>query len=172
MSIEAANLAPNFLTRRSITAEELRRLQEPVVLFEYEGCDSDGASFYAYTVAGWLNGQNIATAQGGCTVGGQVIIINADSREMANAIAADGLGTTINALDEDEKNTDEARRALDRLSSVGERERLEQAMRADKNESFMADADAIQKLRGDDIILTAGRVASPDGLKSIFPSLH
>lgn len=171
MSISAANVAPNFLLRPSITAQELRELQEPVVLFEYEGRDSDGASFFAYTVAGWLNGRNIATAQGGATVGGQVIIINADNRESADAMAADGLGTTINALDQDELDTRDAQAALSRLTSVGERERLEQAIRPDKNESFVKDADAIQKLRGDDLILTAGRVGVP-GIKSVFPSLH
>lgn len=171
MTIAAANVAPNFLLRPSITAEELRRLQEPVALFEHEGRDSDGQRFFVYTVAGWLDGQNIATAQGGCTVGGQVIIINADSREQADFIAADGLGTTLNALDEDINHTREAERALDRLESVGEQERLNQAIRPDKNESFVADADRIQKLRGDDVILTAGRVGVPS-IKSVFPSLH
>lgn len=171
MSYAAANIAPNFLLRPSITAEELRRLQEPVALYEFDGKDSDGALYFVYTVAGWLDGVNIATAQGGATVGGQVIVINADSREQADFLAADGLGTTLNALDQDEKHTEEAHKALGRLRSVGEQERLNQAIRPDKNESFVEDADRIQKLRGDDIILTAGRVGVPS-IKSVFPSLH
>jgi len=171
MSIAAANVAPNFLLRPSITAEELKRLQDPVALFEYDGRDSDGAPYFVYTVAGWLDGMNIATFQGGATVGGQVIIINADTREQADFLAADGLGATLNALDKDEQNTRDAHKALERLSSVGEQERLNQAIRPDKNESFVDDAESIQKLRGDDVILTAGRVGVPS-IKSVFPSLH
>ena len=169
--ISAANVAPNFLIRRSITAAELQELQEPAAIFEYEGRDSDGAPYFAYTVAGWLYGKNIATAQGGCTVGGQVIVINADSREQADHMAADGLGTTINALDQDDANTEEAQKALKRLTSVGEQERLDQAIRTDKTESFVKDATAIQKLRGDDIVLTAS-IGTPRGLKNLFPGLH
>jgi hypothetical protein len=171
MSISAANVVPNFLLRGSITAEELRQLQEPVALFEYEGRDSDGRPFFVYTVAGWLNGQNIATAQGGCTVGGQVIVIPMETREEADQMVADGLATTLNALDKDEEDTRDAVKSLERLRSVGEQERFDQAIRPDKNEDFMNDAEAIQKLRGDDIILTAGRVAVP-GIKNVFPALH
>lgn len=172
MSISAANIAPNFLIRLSITAEELQELQEPAVIFEYAGSDSDGEPYFVYTVAGWLHGQNIATEQGGCTVGGQVIIINARNREDADAMAADGLGITCNGLDEEDRQAEEAQAALSRLRAVGAVERIRQAARGDKNERFVADAHAIQKLRGDDVVLAAGRMASPAGLKSMFPTLH
>lgn len=172
MSISAANIAPNFLLRRSITAQDLQRLQEPAVIFEHAGTDDDGEPYFVYTVAGWLNGQNIATEQGGCTVGGQVIIINARSREDADAMAADGLEITMNGMDEEDRQIDSAMAALGRLRTVGAVERIRQAARGDKNEQFVADADAIGKLRGDDVVLAAGRVASPSGLKNIFPSLH
>ncbi len=172
MSIAAANVAPNFLIRRSLTADELLRLQEPVVLYEYDARDDDGVPFFVYTIAGWLDGRNIATSQGGCTMGGQVIIVNADSREQADHMAADGLGITINGFEQDARDTQASKDSLARLTSVGATERMNQAMRPDKNEDFVKDAAAIQKLRGDDIVLVAGRMASQPGLKNIFPSLH
>lgn len=172
MNISAANVAPNFLLRRSITAQELQELQEPAVIFEHVGTDSDGDLYFVYTVAGWLHGVNIATEQGGCTVGGQVIIINARNREEADIMAADGLGITINGMDEEDRQIDQARAALSRLRTVGAVERIRQAARQDKNEQFVADSSAIEKLRGDDVVLAAGRMASPAGLKNIFPTLH
>jgi aspartate 1-decarboxylase len=79
MSIAAENIAPAFHTRRSINAADLKRLQDPAVIFEGERADSDGERFYTYTVAGWLDGQNIASMQGGATVGGDVIVIHAQT---------------------------------------------------------------------------------------------
>lgn len=158
MSIAASNVAPNFSIRRQITAADLQRLQEPAVIYEHAFTDSDGELTFAYTVAGWLDGVNIATEQGGCTVGGDVILIHARNREEADMLASMGLGDTINSLDTEDKQIDESKRALTRMRAVGAVERINQATRPDKNEQFIADADAITRLRGDDVILSAGKV--------------
>lgn len=156
MTLSAANIAPDFATRRSITAEELRHLQEPAVIFEHHGVDSDGAEFYVYTVAGWINGQNIATLQGGATIGGDVIVIHADSREMADAIAGLGLQDTIDELNREDERLIDAIAARERLASVGALDRLELAIRNDKSERFEEDSAKARVLGGDDIILTSG----------------
>lgn len=158
MSIAADNIVPAFHLRRSITAQELRRLQEPVVIFECERQDSDGATHYLYTVAGWLDGENVATMQGGATVGGDVIVIHADSREQADAMAGIGLQDTIDALNREEEATLDALAAQARLDSVNPVRRLELATAAEKNPEFVADSEAIRRLRGDDILLAAGGV--------------
>lgn len=156
--IEAANIVPNLAVRRSLTIEELKRLQEPAAIFEYEGRDSDGVPFYAYTVAGWLDGANVATIQGGCTVGGDAMVIHADSRAHADWLAADGLGTTLTALDGEDAAYIDAQAALARLATVGSVERLNLAIKpnADKSNAFVDDVNAIRPLIGDDIILAAG----------------
>jgi hypothetical protein len=156
MSIAAANVVPAFHTRRSITAADLKRLDEPAVIFEHEWRDSDGVPCFAYTVAGWLDGQNIATMQGGCTVGGDVIIIHAPDRDNADLMAGMGLQDTIDALQREENAHLDALAAQARLASVNPIRRLELATAEDKNPEFVADSEAIRKLRGDDIVLAAG----------------
>lgn len=156
MSIAASNVVPSFHLRRKLVADDLRRLQEPAVIFEYASADSDGHPFFAYTVAGWLDGKNVATIEGGCTVGGEVILINASTRAEADDMAALGLDDTINALHTEAANYQKAIEAQARLSTVGalERMRLAQAAPADKSDQFVQDADAIRPLIGDDIVLT------------------
>ncbi len=78
--------------------EELARLDEPACIYEHFHVDSDGVHAYVYTVAGWLNGRNVASALGGCTVGGDVIVVHAKSRAEADAMACEGLQTTIDAI--------------------------------------------------------------------------
>lgn len=156
MSIAAENVAPAFHTRRSITAEELRRLQEPAVIFEGNRRDSDGELMWLYTVAGWLDGANVATMQGGCTVGGEVILIHARDRTEADMIAGLGLQDTIDALNSEQERHIDALAAQARLSTVSPIRRLELATAREKNAEFVADAEAIRPLRGDDIVLAAG----------------
>jgi hypothetical protein len=158
MSIAADNLAPAFHLRRSIHAQDLRRLQEPAVIFEGERTDSDGARFYMYTVAGWLDGENVATMQGGATVGGDVILIAADTRDSADLMAGMGLQDTIDALNREEEATLDALAAKARLESVNPIRRMDLATASEKNPEFVADSLAIRKLRGDDIVLAAGGV--------------
>lgn len=158
MSIAAENTAPAFHTRRSITADDLRRLQEPAVIFEGERRDSDGEPYYTYTVAGWLDGQNIATMQGGATIGGDVIIIHARSRDDADLMAGLGLQDTIDALNSEDDRMLDALAAQARLASVSPVRRLELASAEEKNPEFVADALAIRPLRGDDIVMAAGGV--------------
>jgi hypothetical protein len=158
MSIAADNLAPAFHLRRSIHAQDLRRLQEPAVIFEGERMDSDGARFYMYTVAGWLDGENVATMQGGATVGGDVILIAADTRDSADLMAGMGLQDTIDALNREEEATLDALAAKARLESVNPIRRMDLATASEKNPEFVADSLAIRKLRGDDIVLAAGGV--------------
>lgn len=156
MSIAADNTAPAFHLRRSIHAQDLRRLQEPAVIFEGERTDSDGTKFYLYTVAGWLDGQNIATLQGGATVGGDVIVIHADTRDAADLMAGLGLQDSIDALNREEEAHLDALAAKARLESVNPIRRMDLATATEKNPDFVADQLAIRRLRGDDIVLAAG----------------
>lgn len=159
MSIAAANVVPDFSHRQRLVADDLRRLDDPCVLFEHNGRDSDGVEFYVYTVAGWLDGQRLAD---GCTVGGEVIVIHASSRGEADAIASLGLMDTISALEREEVMYQEAQAAMARLAAIGARERLEQTLKpdADKSTAFMEDIAKVRPLAGDDVVLTVGAVAS------------
>ena len=160
MTIAAANTAPNFAFRRNLVADDLRRLQEPCVIFEHLGTDSDGQDFYLYTVGGWLDGTRLAD---GCTVGGEVMVIHADNKADADAMASMGLHDTILALDGEEAQYQEASAALARLSTVGAVERIDLANRqgGDKSDAFEADTAAIRPLIGDDVILTVGNPDAP-----------
>jgi hypothetical protein len=160
MSIAAANVAPSFIFRRSIDADDLKRLQEPAVIFEHHGIDDDGASFFVYTVAGWIDGENIATQQGGATVGGDVIVIHADDRPSADLMAGLGLEDTINALHRETDQMVDAAVALERLRQVGPIERINQAIKpaGDMSDAFVHDTAKARRLVGDDIVLAAGRV--------------
>jgi hypothetical protein len=158
MSIAADTVAPAFHLRRSIAAADLKRLQEPAVIFEGERSDSDGEHFFTYTVAGWLDGQNIATIQGGATVGGDVIVIHAPDRDNADLMAGMGLQDTIDSLNREEEAHIDALAAKARLESVNPIRRLDLATATEKNPEFVSDSEAIRKLRGDDIVLAAGGV--------------
>ncbi len=97
----------NFSYLPDLSIEEFLALEDPCVIFETEHTDSDGVLSYLYTVGGWLNG----TAQGGidhkmhtahgCTVGGDVIVVQAATRAEADAMAADGLEHTRAKLAEE-----------------------------------------------------------------------
>ena|GEM_PF-4721023 len=158
--IEAANVVPNFATRRSIKADELKDLQEPAVIFEGVRLDDDGVPVFMYTVAGWLHGQNVATMQGGCTVGGDVILIHARNREEADLIAGLGLQDTIDALNREDEHIADALAAQARIASLRHIERLNLATKpdAEKNPEFVEDASKLRQLAGDDIVLTVGGV--------------
>jgi hypothetical protein len=101
--------------------------------------------------------------QGGATVGGEVMIVHADTREAAKHLAAMGLQDTISALDGEEAAYIEAHAALARLSQVSPLVRMDKAAApdADKSDAFEADTAAIRKLRGDDIVLSTGGVEPP-----------
>lgn len=156
--IAAANVAPSFHARRRISSEDLPRLQEPAAIFEHHGLDSDGVPFWVYTIAGWLDGRNIATREGGCTVGGDVMVVNADTRGEADAMACMALQDSIDAEVAAAGRRLAARASLARLESIGalERMRLAQAAPADKADAFVEDAAKIRELAGDDIVLTVG----------------
>lgn len=157
--ISAANVAPSFHHRQRLVAEDLRRLSDPCVIFEHAGSDSDNEPFYVYTVGGWLDGQKLGDFQGGATVAGEVIVIHAKNRDDADAMAADGLGQTINALDDEERLYQEAHAAQARLASVGPIERIDQALKptSDLSDRFIDDVNKIRPLIGDDIVLTTGK---------------
>ncbi len=153
--------APNFLLWPRIQADDLRRVQDPCVILEHEWTDSDGERCYAFTVGGWLDGRPLGNGAGsGVTLGGDVAIVHADTRDEAKAIASFGLLDTIAALTGEEKAYQEAQAALARLQSVSAQRRIDLAAApaADKSDEFEADAEAIRKLRGDDIVLTVGGV--------------
>lgn len=153
MSIAAANVAPDFTFRRRITADDLKRLVDPAVIFEYSGIDADNVPFFVYTVAGWLDGENIATINGGATVGGDVIVISADTREQADMMAGMGLDDSINALFGEEEATLDALAARARLESVNPLERLDLSMNAKEYPKFVEDSNKMRTLVGDDIVL-------------------
>lgn len=163
MSIQAADVHPNYLLRQKITAEQLRRVVDPCVVFEHCWSDSDGQACYAYTVGGILDGKPLGGIHGGATVGGEVIIVHADSRGEADELARFGLGDTVNALDGEEDAYIEAQAALARMSSVSPIRRMDLAMApdAEKSDEFTKDAEAVRILRGDDIVLTVGSVEGP-----------
>lgn len=156
MSIAAENVTPDFYSRRQIHAQDLLRLQEPAVIFEHHGIDTDEAHFWVYTVAGWIDGENIATIQGGATIGGDVIVIHAENREDADAMAGLGLQDTIDALQREESVILDGLAAKARLETVGLLDRLDMATRPDKNQDFVDDIDKLRPLIGDDIILATG----------------
>lgn len=158
--IQAADVLPDFLKFPRIDAADLRRVQEPCVIFQHHWLDSDGAKCWAYTVGGWLEGRPLGGLQGGVTIGGDVMIVHADTRGEADAIAAMGLQDTISGLGAEEGAYIEAHAALARLGEVSPIRRMELATAspADKSDAFQEDTAAIRKLRGDDIVLTTGGV--------------
>lgn len=160
MQIESNNVLPAFHHRHSLVADDLKRLDDPVVLFECEHIDSDGATAYIYTVSGVLDGKRL---QDGCTVRGEVILIHAANREEADAIACMGLMDTITALEGEEERYQDAQAALARLSTIGATDRIDLAVKPERNEAFESDMAAVRALAGDDVILAAGRVEGADG---------
>jgi hypothetical protein len=105
---------PNLDTRRELTLDELCRMEEPVVIHEGEFIDSDKQPYHLYTIAGKLDGQEVAGNDGfsilGCTVAGDAIIISgAKSRAEADDWAVSGLDDTIRAhkaqLDKDKNRS-------------------------------------------------------------------
>lgn len=160
---EAANLVPDFTGRPTIAANELRHISDPVVVFEAMWLDADSERCWAYTVGGWLDGKPLGDMRGGVCVGGEVIIVHADTRGDADALASLGLQDTIDGLHTEEGRYQEAQAALARLGSVGPVRRIELATAApaDMSDAFVADSQAIRPLRGDDIVLSTGGV-SPD----------
>ena len=156
--ISAAETFPAFHHRQSLVADDLRRLQEPCVLFEHAWRDSDGVKCWAYTVGGWLDGHRLTD---GCTVAGEVMVVHANSRPEADYLAALGLQDTIEALHNEESMYVEAKAAQYRLASLGKLERMELATKpdADKSEAFVEDVNKIRPLVGDDVVLTVGGVS-------------
>ena len=91
--IEALNLS----MRQDLNVEELMALDDPSVLYEGSRKDPEGGpDNHIFTVIGFRNGAAIGDIRGGCTVGGEVIVINSvtDHRE-ARLMAYDGLLETI-----------------------------------------------------------------------------
>lgn len=160
-AMKTAAETPNFLLWPKIVADDLRRVIDPCVILESEWRDADGVACYAFTVGGWLDGQMLGDGAGsGVTIGGDVAIVHADSREEAKLIAAYGLIDTIAAVSGEERTYQEAHAALARLQAVNPQRRIDLAAAApaDKSDEFEADTEAIRKLRGDDIVLTVGGV--------------
>lgn len=155
----AANIAPDFSHRPRLVADDLRRLEDPCVLFEAKCQDSDGVDFYLYTVGGWLDGKRLPD---GATIGGEVMLIHARDRAEADALASMGLMDTISLLNTEEHMYQEAHAAMARLSAIGAKARLDQTLKpaADKSDAFVEDMAKVRPLGGDDVILTVGQVAS------------
>lgn len=139
---------------------ELAQLDEPAVIFEYSLLRDDAPTQWVYTVAGWLHGQNVATEQGGCTVGGDSIAVFADSRDQADALACEGLDSTISAINDEARVKAQGTLAAARLSAVGGMERLNQALRGD-NAEFHKDMALLKAAGfGDAVNLSAYRSAT------------
>ena len=159
--IKHSAVRPSFLGRPSITAEQLRHVSEPAVVCEAQWLDDDGERCWAYTVGGWLDGAPLGDMRGGVTIGGEVMIVHADTQGEADALAALGLQDTIDALHAEEGRYQEAAAALARMSEVSPTRRLELATAApaDRSDDFERDAALIRPLRGDDIALVVGNDA-------------
>lgn len=80
-----------------ITLDELLMLDDPCVVFQRSGTDSDGVGYFCYTVGGFLHGRRIGGPEGGALVGGDTIIVNATRRGDADDMAYHGLMQTIAA---------------------------------------------------------------------------
>lgn len=154
MSIAAANVKPDLILNPRIEADDLKRLEQPLVYPEYHGFDGDGVEFYVFTIGGWLDGRHVER----CTVGGDGIIVNADSQVNANYMAILGLEDTINFLNTEENIRLDALAAQARLKTVGAIDRLTLAAKPDseKSDQFEQDIAKLTVLRGDDIILASG----------------
>lgn len=93
---------PNLDTRRELTLDELVRMEDPCVILEGEFFDSNNERYFLYTVAGMLDGAEVAPNDGfsilGCTIAGDAIIISGvKSKGEAHELAVHGLDTTIEA---------------------------------------------------------------------------
>ena len=156
MSIQAADLAPSFAHHAEIVAADLPRISEPCVILEHSGRDADGAEFHVFTIGGWLDGKPLGNMLGGCTVGGDVIVISGMGAEDAKLVAGLGLQDTIEAEMRAAERYIDAQAALARLASVSPIERMDKAAAApaDKSDAFERDTALIRPLRGDDIVLT------------------
>lgn len=157
--MQTATIVPSFANRRSIDVQDLPRVNDLCVVFEFDGIDEEGKRYYVYTVGGYLDGRPLGNQLGGVNVGQQQIFIhNATSREHADWLASDGVETTANAQARADRDHEQRLEAQARLASIGalERMRLAQAPASDKSDQFVQDADAIRPLAGDDIILTTG----------------
>lgn len=157
--MRTATIVPSFANRASIDVQDLPRVTDLCVVFEFEGTDEEGRAYFVYTVGGWLDGRPLGNHLGGVNVGQQQIFIhNATSRAHADFLAYDGLELSANAQAQADREHQRSLEAQARLASIGalERMRLAQAGPADKSDAFVNDADAIRPLVGDDILLTVG----------------
>jgi hypothetical protein len=141
-------IRPDFSDRNDISIEDLIRVDEPALIREFAGLDSDGVRFFVFSVGGWLDGENVATREGGCTVGGDMIVITADTQAAADEMASLGLQDTIDAIRAEKVIEASALDALARMETVGLAERLRLAMRAptQRNEAFEADSALVRTL--------------------------
>lgn len=112
---------PTLAERISIEAEDLLRLDDPCVIFEGEHRDSDGILAYVYTVGGLLNGEPVGGMYG-VLVGEQAIIVHADSRMAADALAGDGLLSTIDAMRDGQPRQQTRAGVLAGVSEIGRRQ--------------------------------------------------
>lgn len=163
MHIEAAQARPDLSRRPSITADQLRHVSEPCVIFEGGFLDDNGERIWVYSVGGWLDGRPLGSMLGGVTVGGDAILLHAADRASADAMASLGLQDTIEALNSEEADFQEANAALARLAAVSPVRRMElaTAKASDLSDTFVEDAQQVRKLRGDDILLTTTETARP-----------
>lgn len=155
-----ADIVPDLRQRRELSLDELARLDEPAVIFEYSIPRDDAPTQWVYTVAGWLGGVNVATRQGGCTVGGDSIAVFAETREAADAEACGGLDRTISLIKEEARIQAQGALARARMSAVGGMERLDQILRGD-NPEFKRDVELLRAAGfGDAVNPEAYRTAS------------
>jgi hypothetical protein len=99
---------------------DLLRLDDPSAIFTGEHVDPDGVLSYLYTVGGWIDGRSVVEPDHltrsvrGALIGGDVILVQAENRAAADALAIDGLLHTIKLI------RDEAtRQAIDHSLNQG-----------------------------------------------------
>ncbi len=81
--------------REDLSIDQLLRIEDPCVVFEFSKLDSDKVRYWVYTVGGMLDGAIVGGQEGGALVGGQTIIVHGRNRKEADAIAYEGLMDTI-----------------------------------------------------------------------------
>lgn len=130
----ALTAPPDLTERRQIDLKDLTRLDEPVVIFEGNRQREGEPICWIYTIAGWLDGMNVATKEGGCTVGGDAIAVFAETRAEADFLAVSGMDSTIDLVRQQAAREVAALHSAARLAAAGPLGRLNLAMSGDNPE--------------------------------------
>jgi hypothetical protein len=150
--LTAAEVAPSFHMRQRLVAEDLPRLDEPCVIFEHHGRDSDGASFFVYTIGGYLDGRPLLTAAPWAVTSSSSTPTVARTRTPWPRSACRTRSTPCAARTTGSRTPPRRWAGWDRSPIA----RMEAATKpaSDISDDFVRDSALIRPLIGDDIVLT------------------